>query len=63
MIDDESQRALRYLEASSHSNLISTCVDVLVTQYKDVILAECPQMIKSFDTKQLELMFRCVFFY
>ena len=31
--------------------LVSHCVDVLVTAFKDTIIAECPQMIKNNETE------------
>jgi cullin-5 len=34
------------------------CVDVLVTTFKDTILAECPGMIKNNETEKLQLMFK-----
>ena len=56
---EESARGSKYLEVSSNSSklLHECCVDVLVTAFKDTILAECPQMIRNNDTKRLHLMF------
>jgi hypothetical protein len=31
--------------------LVSHCVDVLVTAFKDTIIAECPSMIKNNETE------------
>ncbi|CAM6031267.1 unnamed protein product, partial [Sphagnum compactum] len=57
---EEEQRAARYLESYSGSvqALLDCCVKVLITAFKDIIIAECPQMIKYNDTKKLQLMFR-----
>jgi len=34
--------------------LVSHCVDVLVTAFKDTIIAECPQMIKNNETESTQ---------
>ena len=36
--------------------LVSHCVDVLVTAFKDTIIAECPQMIKNNETESESCM-------
>ncbi|XP_064628678.1 cullin-5-like isoform X2 [Lineus longissimus] len=60
-LKEEEQRASRYLETrkgcSSVTALVDCCVNVLVTAFKDTILAECPQMIRSNETSRLRLMF------
>ena len=33
------------------------CVHLLVTRYRDSILAECPAMVRHHDTEKLSLMF------
>ncbi|XP_076445369.1 cullin-5-like isoform X2 [Babylonia areolata] len=39
------------------SGLTETCVRVLVTDFKEAILLECPPMIKNKETEKLRLMF------
>lgn len=60
-LKEEEQRASRYLETRRDSKsvevLVSHCVDVLVTAFKDTIIAECPHMIKNNETEKLRLMF------
>ncbi|XP_050706586.1 cullin-5-like isoform X2 [Eriocheir sinensis] len=57
---EEEQRGEKYLESFSGSlqNLNECCVEVLVTTFRDTILAECPQMIKNNETDKLKLMFK-----
>ena len=61
-LKEEEQRASKYLESYSGSLQVLTacCVDVLVKNFRDVILAECPAMIKSNETEKLSLMFRLI---
>ncbi|XP_064473618.1 cullin-5-like isoform X2 [Ornithodoros turicata] len=58
-LKEEEQRAAKYLESYSDSvkALTECCVSVLVTAFKDVILAECPGMIRAGETERLQLMF------
>jgi cullin-5 len=39
-------------------NLIDSCVSVLVTAFKDTILAECADMIKNNETAKLLQMYK-----
>ncbi|XP_021958442.1 cullin-5 [Folsomia candida] len=57
---EEDARAKKYLEPSSNSilALMDCCVGVLVTTFKDSILAECPGMIKANETDKLQLMYK-----
>ena len=57
---EEEMRATKYLESCSGSvqNLIDSCVSVLVTSFKDTILAECAGMIKLNETEKLQMMFK-----
>merc|ERR1719266_2491718 len=57
---EEDQRAHKYLESCSGSvqNLTDSCVNVLVTSFKDTILAECAGMIRLNETERLQLMFK-----
>jgi len=57
---EEEQRATKYLESCSGSvqNLTDSCVAVLVTAFKDTILAECAEMIRQNETERLQLMFK-----
>lgn len=60
-LKEEEQRATRYLETrkdcKSVEVLVTCCVNVLVTIFKDTIIAECPNMIKINETHKLHLMF------
>ncbi|GAB6032838.1 Cullin-5 [Chamberlinius hualienensis] len=59
-LKEEEQRAQKYLEAFSGSiqALVDCCVHVLVTAFKETILAESPGMIRNNETDKLQLMFR-----
>lgn len=59
-LKEEEQRATKYLESYSGSiqSLTECCVRVLVTTFKEAILAECPMMIKNNETEKLQLMFK-----
>ncbi|XP_033117568.1 cullin-5-like [Anneissia japonica] len=61
-LKEEENRAVRYLEtckgSSSVEKLIESCVNVLVTSFRDEILRECAPMIKTNETVKLNLMFR-----
>lgn len=60
-LKEEEGRARRYLETgwgcTSVSALTECCVNVLVTAFKETILQECAQMIRSNETERLRLMF------
>ncbi|XP_002737439.1 cullin-5-like [Saccoglossus kowalevskii] len=60
-LKEEEQRAQRYLETRKGCNsvqaLTECCVHVLVTAFKETILAECAVMIKTNETERLRLMF------
>lgn len=60
-LKEEESRAKRYLETgwacTSVSVLTECCVNVLVTAFKETILQECAQMIRSNETEKLRLMF------
>jgi len=57
---EEELRAQKYLEscAGSVQNLVDSCVSVLVTAFKDTILAECAAMIRSNETAKLLQMYK-----
>ncbi|KAI9552377.1 hypothetical protein GHT06_022743 [Daphnia sinensis] len=55
---EEEQRANKYLESCSIATLNGCCVNVLVTAFKETILAECSSMIKQDETQKLRMMFR-----
>uniref|UniRef100_T1IY43 Cullin-5 n=1 Tax=Strigamia maritima TaxID=126957 RepID=T1IY43_STRMM len=57
---EEEVRAQKYLESywGSVQALTESCVNVLVTAFKETILAECARMIKQNETEKLQLMFR-----
>uniref|UniRef100_A0A8C5FJH5 Cullin-5 n=1 Tax=Gadus morhua TaxID=8049 RepID=A0A8C5FJH5_GADMO len=54
-------QAPAYLQQNGVQNymkyLMECCVNVLVTSFKETILAECPGMIKRNETEKLHLMF------
>jgi cullin-5 len=60
-LKEEEQRAMRYLETRKGCNSVAAltecCVNVLVTAFKETILAECARMIRSNETDKLRLMF------
>lgn len=57
---EEELRAHKYLEPCSGSVQVLTdcCVSVLVSTFRNTILAECASMIKSNETEKLQLMFK-----
>ncbi|XP_008484198.1 cullin-5 [Diaphorina citri] len=58
-LHEEELRACKYLESSSSVQLLTDCcVTVLVSSFKNTILAECPKMIKMNETLKLELMMK-----
>ncbi|XP_030369907.1 cullin-5 [Scaptodrosophila lebanonensis] len=57
-LHEEEVRAKRYLEPSSFSVLTYTLVKVLIVDHLNSILAECPDLIRDYETERLNLMFR-----
>ncbi|KFM65638.1 Cullin-5, partial [Stegodyphus mimosarum] len=57
-LKEEEQRAAKYLELCSTLPFTRCIVDVFVTTFQEVILAECPAMIKNHETEILHLMFK-----
>lgn len=61
-LKEEEQRAVRYLETRKNCDsvlvLTDCCVNVLVGNFKETILAECPGMIAANETEKLLLMFQ-----
>lgn len=55
---EEEVRAKRYLEPSSFSILTYTLVNVLIVDHLNSIIAECPALIRDYETERLNLMFR-----
>lgn len=57
---EEEHRAAKYLEAYSGSvqALSECCVKCLITSFKEILLAECPDMIRNNETTKLNLLFR-----
>lgn len=57
---EEEIRGAKYLEnyTGSLTALSDRCINVLVTSFKDIILAECAPMIQACQTENLNLMFR-----
>ncbi|XP_037094128.1 cullin-5-like [Pollicipes pollicipes] len=58
-LKEEEERGLKYLETSGDSlkKIHDKCVHLLVSRYRDSILAECPRMVRHHDTHKLSLMF------
>lgn len=58
---EEERRAQRYLETrkgcTSVQQLMDACVNVLVQDHNDTIVAECPKLIASGEVEKLSLMF------
>ncbi len=54
-LTEEERRANRYLETrkgcSSVSQLMDACVEVLVKDHSDVIVAECPKLIAAYQVE------------
>lgn len=51
-LTEEENRAKKYLDFSkpdSNEKLIEKCVKVLVIEYEDQLLAECPSLIKNYE--------------
>lgn len=57
-IREEEIRAKRYLESSSFHALSQCCIKVLIGDNLNIILAECPSLIKAYEIQKLNLMFR-----
>lgn len=58
-LHEEELRACKYLESSTSVQLlIDCCVNVLVSTPKNMILAECQNMIRMNETLKLELMMK-----
>lgn len=57
---EEETRGTRYLEGSSDSldKLLNSCVDVLVVQFQDQLLVECPSMISTNQVEKLRMLYR-----
>jgi cullin 5 len=61
-LKEEEKRAQKYLETCKGSNSIDlhrqTCIDVLVTKYQDLMIAECKNLIQNNEIKNLNLLFQ-----
>lgn len=55
---EEEIRAKRYLEPSSFNILTCRLVKVLIVDHLNSIIAECPALIRDYETERLNLMFR-----
>ncbi|PIO68065.1 cullin family protein, partial [Teladorsagia circumcincta] len=55
MLEEEEQRARKYLNPNPESvaRLVESCVQVLVVEFEDQILAECPSLIAKNDVENL----------
>ncbi|CAF0963826.1 unnamed protein product [Adineta ricciae] len=60
-LKEEEKRARRYLESVPECNsvplLIGRCVDVFVTEFREQITNECPNLIENNDIERLRLVF------
>ncbi|VDM56359.1 unnamed protein product [Angiostrongylus costaricensis] len=59
MLEEEEQRARKYLNPNPES-LVESCVQVLVVEFEDQILAECPSLIARNDVEKLRMMYRLI---
>ncbi|VDM96638.1 unnamed protein product [Thelazia callipaeda] len=61
-LNEEQIRASRYLESTADSidKLVERCVEVLVYQFQEQILAECPALISEGRTDKLRLLYRLI---
>ena len=59
-LDDEINRANRYLELESHSRAIDAAVRVLVAGVKETLIAECRALINENAVSHLRRLFRLV---
>ncbi|CAF0818750.1 unnamed protein product [Rotaria sp. Silwood1] len=60
-LKEEEKRARRYLESVPECNsvplLVRRCVDVFVTEFREQITNECPNLIENNDIERLRLVF------
>lgn len=59
-LDDETNRANRYLEPESHAHAIDEAVRVLVGGVKETLLAECRALLNENAVAHLRRLFRLV---
>jgi len=61
-LKEEDKRAHKYLETCKESSSIdlhrNTCIEVLVSKYQDLMIAECKNLIQTNDIKNLNLLFQ-----
>uniref|UniRef100_A0A0N5AXF5 Cullin-5 n=1 Tax=Syphacia muris TaxID=451379 RepID=A0A0N5AXF5_9BILA len=59
-LEEEKNRGLRYLESSSDSlkKVLDNCINVLVVQFQEQMLAECPAMISNNQVEKLRMLYR-----
>ncbi|XGW04972.1 hypothetical protein V3C99_015841 [Haemonchus contortus] len=62
MLEEEEQRAKKYLNPNPESvaRLVESCVQVLVVEFEDQILAECPSLIAKNDVEKLRMLYRLI---
>lgn len=61
-LSEEEARGTRYLDSSADSlnRLLERCVDVLVVQFQDQLLAECPSLISTNQVEKLRMLYRLI---
>lgn len=59
-LKEEEARARRYLETNAQSirSISDCCIKILVANFREVILNECPALIEKNMTDELKLMFK-----
>lgn len=61
-LGEEEARGRRYLESTTDSlgRLLERCVSVLVCQFQDQLLGECPSLISTNQTEKLRMLYRLI---
>ncbi|VDP15393.1 unnamed protein product [Onchocerca flexuosa] len=61
-LGEEEARGRRYLESTTDSveKLVERCVKVLVVQFQEQILAECPTLINEGQIEKLRMLYRLI---
>ncbi|MCP9262715.1 Cullin-5 [Dirofilaria immitis] len=61
-LGEEEVRGRRYLESTTDSveKLVERCVKVLVVQFQEQILAECPTLINEGQIEKLRMLYRLI---
>ncbi|CAI4226108.1 unnamed protein product [Auanema sp. JU1783] len=61
-LDEEENRARKYLDPNPESigKLVESCVQILVIEFEEQILAVCPGLIERNDVEKLQMLYRLV---